>query len=137
LFDLSELTMPTPKPRSQHDWMCAQCRRVTLSRVPCACGSTDFVIHLDRRPLLLDKETRNRIIDLIDEAANRVPEMLDVDDQLHITGEYMPFLSRLLDGAELAEERRRDYGSGFRRTALTTAELIALFREMKLPPTTE
>ena len=96
-----------------------------------SCGCKEFVIHVDRRPLLLSKETRNGIVDLIDKAGDLVPQV-DIDEQIRLTGDYMPFLSQLLNDAELAEKRNRE-GGGFRTTTLSTPELLALFREMKLP----
>lgn len=138
MFDLSELTMPTPSARFKHDWLCTQCRRVSMVRGSCAsCGGQEYIAHLDRRPLLLSKEVRNGIIDLIDQAADLVPELNDIDAQLQITGEYMPFLSKLLSNAELAEDRRLAGDPGFRKTDLSVEELLALFKEMKLPPTAE
>lgn len=134
LFDLSDLTLPAPRPSQVHDWLCGSCLRVSITKKTCAtCGCQDFVPYLDRRPLLISKEVKNGIVDLIDQAADLVPKM-DIDDQLHFTGDYMPFLSRLLDSAKLAEERKAANNSGYRETNLSTPELLSLFREMKLPP---
>lgn len=136
MFDLSELTDPAPKVRASFHWMCASCRKVALSRNTCAaCCGQEFIPFMDRRPLLLGKEVRLRILDLIDAAADLVPQLPTIDEQAEITGEYMPFLSKLLDDAELAEKRQAETGSGFRRTSLSIDELTQLFREMKLPPT--
>jgi len=133
LIDLSDLSLPTPKTQPKYNWLCVGCRRVSASRGSCAvCGCKEFVVHLDRRPLLLSKETRNGIVDLIDKAASLVPQA-DIDEQIRLTGEYMPFLSQLLTDAELAEKRNRAEGCGFRTTTLTTPELLALFQDMKFP----
>jgi len=137
LFDLSDLTLPVSNVEQRHHWLCSQCCKVSLACTACICGNVQFVPYIDRRPLLLSKEVKNRIVDLIDEAADKVPELAEIEDQLYLTGEYMPFLSRLLDDAELAERRRDETGRGYRRTDLSVSELVSLFREMRLPPTSE
>lgn len=133
LFDISDLSLPSHKERPAHAWMCVGCQRVSANLCRCAaCGSKDQVPYLDRRPLLLNKETQNGIIGLIDRAAEQVPQA-EIDEQLYLTGEYMPFLSSLIDSSQLAEQRRLATNAGFRTTTLSTDALLALFAQMELP----
>lgn len=137
MFELDDLTTPllTAKRRSSPSWLCVSCRRVTIVHAPCAfCAGRELIPYLDQRPLLLSKEVKNIVLDLIDQAAARVPQV-DIDEQIHLVEGYMTFLSRLLDSAQLAEKRKAEGNEGFRATSLSTEELIALFRDMKLPPT--
>jgi hypothetical protein len=134
LFDLSDLSLPKPRPVQVHDWLCGSCLRVSITKKSCAvCNCREFIPYLDRRPLLLNKEVKNGIVDLINQAADRVPQA-DIDEQLYFTGDYMPFLSKLLDAAQVAEDRKASNDSGYRETNLSTSELLLLFKEMKLPP---
>lgn len=132
LFDLD--VSPVPMAKLSHHWLCTKCRAVSLRTGKCAsCSGTDFIPFLDRRPLRLDRETLNGIVELIDQAADSLAQM-DVDKAIIVSGEYMPFLSQLLKGHELAQVREATTGSGFRVTSLPSSTLLELFRKSQVPP---
>ena len=133
MFNLDDLIVPLPKKKVLHDWVCVSCLRITMRCVTCLCGSVEFVPYLDRRPLLLSKETQHGILALIDEAAGKVVD-LGIDEQLFYAGEYMPFLNKLLVDAELAQQRELT-GVGYRKTDLDSEDILSLCRDMRMPPT--
>ena len=132
MFDLLDPITPLTLTKNPTCWMCTQCRSIAESPACAPCGVVDSIPYLDRRPFLLTKEARNSIVQLIDEAADLLSDM-DIDDQCFYTGEYMPFLSSMLDEASRAEELRTSGSSGYRTTTLNTEEITQLLRSMKRP----
>lgn len=133
MFDLLEPMISFSSQRLDHCWMCVECRTIFDVKCACAvCGADNFVPYVDRRPLLLSKEVRNAVVNLIDEIADTLSD-LDLDSQCFYTSEYMPFLSGLLDEAARASEVRKSGSTGYRTTSLSVEELLPLFRSMKKP----
>lgn len=139
-IDLSDLeSTPTKKVRLMR--LCGACKCVLPSyHSACpACESTAPLLpYLDRRPLLLDRDTRNSILDLIDEGAARLTDEVLTDEQNYLANEYLPFLSLVLKESETAErlvsmENHRAY----RKTNETKEQIIAHLRDMILPSTVE
>jgi hypothetical protein len=140
MFDI-DLTSLEPSPeRKVHMRLCPSCRSILpVYHSSCPCGSVvPLIPYLDRRPLLLDRDVRNSILDLIDEGANRLTDEVLTDEQDHLVNEYLPFLSKVLKESELAE-RAKAMGNhtAYRRTSDTKAEILSNFRDMVLPPTLE
>lgn len=134
MFDLSDLQSDPPLPKAEHHWLCTSCRTPSFSSASeCPkCGALNFIPYIDRRPLLLSKDVRNSIVNLIDEAAELL-EDLDLDSMCFYTGEYMPFLGSLLDDASRASGLESEGLQGYRTTSMSKEELISLFRNMQKP----
>lgn len=132
MYYLGDLSLPTPKARIQYSWMCSSCRTVSTSKKCSACPGSLPVVYLDRRPLLLSVEAKEMIHGLLQEASERVVAA-DIDEQIQITCEYMPFLAKLIDDSDIAFTRQNEGGSGYRVTDLSIVELRILFSEMRLP----
>lgn len=140
-IDLSDLESTSPKKVRLHMRLCGACRCILPryhSSCP-ACESTASLLpYLDRRPLLLDRETRNSILDLIDEGAARLTDEVLTDEQSYLANEYLPFLSLVLKESETAERlSSMENHQAYRKTNETREEIVAHLRDMILPPTAE
>lgn len=132
MYYLGDLSLPAPKVRIQYNWMCSSCRTVSTSKKCSLCPGSSSVVYLDRRPLLLSLEAKDMIHDLLQEATDRVVAA-EIDEQIQITCEYMPFLAKLIDDSETALTRQSEGDAGYRSTDLSIAELRTLFSGMRLP----
>lgn len=137
-FDLSDLN-PEPDRRERIQMrLCTGCRCVLPQyHTACpTCEDTTLLPFLDRRPLLLDRDTRNGILTLIDEGVSQLTDEVLSDEQSYLSNEYLPFLSRLLKESEVAEKyESMGNHQAYRRTDWTQEEIIDNLRDMVLPTT--
>lgn len=89
-------------------------------------------MYLDRRPLFLSKETRQAVLDVMNESFEKVATS-DIDDQLHLSGTILPFLQDILTDAEVAERRRISGRGGWREPSMSSDDLMTCLREGKVP----
>ena len=140
-IDLTDLESTPPRRERVHMRLCSACRCVLPSyhnSCPSCESTAPLLTYLDRRPLLLDRETRNAILDLIDEGASRLTDEVLSDEQNYLANRYLPFLSRVLKESEVAEKlRSMGNHSAYRRTNDTGEEIIAHLRDLILPSTSE
>ena len=139
-FDYKDLDLAPPRRERVQMRLCTGCRCVLPAvHAHCTvCESSSLIPFLDRRPLLLDRETRNGILDLVDEGAARLTDDIPMSEQDFLANQYLPFLTRVLQESEIAE-RHESMGNttAYRCTDWSRDEILSGFRDLILPPTSE
>lgn len=139
-FDYKDLDLAPPRRERIQMRLCTGCRCVLPAlHTQCTfCEESSLIPFLDRRPLLLDRETRNGILDLVDDGASRLTDEILTNEQDFLANQYLPFLTRVLQESEIAE-RYESMGNrtAYRRTAWSREEILAGLRDLILPPTSE
>jgi len=140
-IDLSDLEPTQDKPEKSHMRLCGSCMCI-LPSYHNECPSCEvpgtLIPYLDRRPLILERDTRNSILGLIDEGVKKLTDDVLTDRQSYLSDDYLPFLTRMLQESETAEKlRTMGNHTAYRSTNETTDEVISHLRDMIIPPTFE
>lgn len=138
MLDLEPADFATPRRERPRMKLCSSCRCILVRETSSCCDNQRLIPFLDMRPLLLSRETRHAILDMIDEGADSLTEDLLGEASSYLVFDYLPFLTRVLQESEVAE-RYRSMGrnQAYRETYWDHDQILAALRELILPPSAQ